>query len=196
MHVRRLRIGWPIAIFVVAIAAYALLGKPDGSLRTAFLAAMIVAALWIPVALFVAARREWRDPLPKDEPVPIATKTIPVSIWVKLGWLAFQTGIVALLIYIAYDTGKFDPGFALYVGIGLAVAFTLLAHIINYSVRDGLSQTRRGLSRLFLPLHRPRRLTGIVEDEISGKRTLTSRRPRPGEVGEHLPGLRIGDDLR
>ena len=173
---RRLRIGWSVVVFMLGPIVYVICGKPNGWPRTIIFLAMAGAAAWVPVAFFIAARREWRDPLPPSA-APRATRSIPVPWTTRLAWIVFQTSIVGLLAYAAHDMGQ-NPIPFIYFGVGLAIAATVMAHIAAYSIKDGLGQARRGLDRLLLPLHRSRGLARIVHDEIPSQRLPSSRRPR------------------
>ncbi len=102
-------------------------------------------------------------------------------------WYAIQTTIVGWLLYIDHINGGQRPGLALVAGIGLALSFTVVVHLIG-----------NGLRRLWNWL-RPasgQRLGRIVGDEEPGERLLPGRSARLGEVGENLPRLGVRDHPR
>lgn len=104
-------------------------------------------------------------------------------------WYTVQSGIVALFLYVDHINGGQRPGLALMIGIGMALSFTVVVHLIG-----------NGLRRLWDWLHRraaaSKRLGGIVRHEETSERLLPGRRPRLGEVSENLPRLRVGDHPR
>lgn len=71
----------------------------------------------------------------EDPPRPPA-KPMHVPLWRRLPWYVFQTAIVAGLVWFDHAHGKPSrPGLALAMGIGYAIAFTILIHLTINGVR-------------------------------------------------------------
>lgn len=140
---RRLRIGWPIVTAILCFVLYGFFGREPGLPRDIILGALMACIAWALIAFGVSVRREWKDPIPKDA-MPRATKSLPFNFWRALPWIVFQTAIVGGVLYVNQIVSPDKVGIALMAGVGLAIGFTLLAHICW----DGIVRTVQGLARV------------------------------------------------